>query len=240
MLKKTSLKMVLQVIIGALLGGGFTLFLIAFSENGLPDFLTKTIDFLKFNSAYLYLFLLVVIYIPSLLLYLKSRKMFIKFDKLTDEEIEDSERTTYHLFDIALTCNASFGILNLIVFGITFAHQMNYKWVIVLLFLLNSILSSATEVTAFRFVQKLDPRLKGDPSTLSFAKDYMNSCDEAEKFKIYQAGFNAFQTTKWLSFILLMLTILTNFVFETGAYPIVLTGLIILVCNFTYSLNVNK
>jgi len=90
------------------------------------------------------------------------------------------------------------------------------------------------EIVTIKFVQKMDERLKGDPTSLRFAKDFLESCDEAQKLRIYKSGYKAFQFTKNASLVLLIIAIMFNLTLKTGAIPIVLTGIFLLMHIISY------
>ena len=80
------------------------------------------------------------------------------------------------------------------------------------------------QIAIYHLMQKRDPQKKGDPSSLSFNKRWLESCDETEKLVIYQAGYKAFS---WMQAGLLVAIILALFGenhFGTGKFPIVLVG----------------
>ena len=54
----------------------------------------------------------------------------------------------------------------------------------------------------------MDKRIKGEPTSLNFKKDLMESLDEAEKLKIYKVGYLSFGFTRVLTLALLVLSLL--------------------------------
>jgi hypothetical protein len=104
------------------------------------------------------------------------------------------------------------------------------------LFLFNSLAASVHEVLSVKFLQKMDNRLKGDPTTLRFSKEFLESCDEAQQLEIYKAGYKAFQFAKNAFMVILVLTLLLNLLFEVGglAVFIICMCLIILIGSYNF------
>lgn len=65
------------------------------------------------------------------------------------------------------------------------------------------------QIRYVRVIQKIYPDKKGDPTSLKFPKQWLESCDEAEKECIYQASYKGYLTVmKWapiLTFVALIL-----------------------------------
>ena len=97
---------------------------------------------------------------------------------------------------------------------------MNNEFVIIAIFMINIFASSMLEISTIKFIQKVDNRLKGDPTSLRFSKDFLESCDEAEKLKIYKSGYHGFQFTKNVSLVFVILTMLGNMLLDTGGFPV--------------------
>jgi hypothetical protein len=81
------------------------------------------------------------------------------------------------------------------------------------------------ELLVIRSMQTFDARLKGDPTTLRFTKDFIESCDEAEKEKIYQSGYQAYQLSKNTALGFIVVTTIGNMILDTGTAPIVMSCL---------------
>ena len=79
-----------------------------------------------------------------------------------------------------------------------------------------------------------DTDKKGDPTSLKFPKQWLESCDEAEKECIYQASYKGYQTVmKWAP-ILTFVALILHMFFDTGILAIVMTSVIWLVTSVTY------
>lgn len=82
--------------------------------------------------------------------------------------------------------------------------------------------------------QKIFPQLQGDPSSVKFHQQWLDSCDEAEKEYIYQSAYKCYiQMGKWVQ-ILLLITMLGQLIFQTGVMAILVVAVIWLVMTTTY------
>lgn len=65
---------------------------------------------------------------------------------------------------------------------------------------------------------------KGDPGDMRFMKDWMKSCDEAEKMLTYQAAYETFAVMKTALLVAHVIALFGKINFGTGNLPIVLTS----------------
>ena len=85
-----------------------------------------------------------------------------------------------------------------------------------------------------KFCMKIYPGKYGDPTSLRFQEQWIESCDEAEQDLAYRAAFSAYaQTNKFLS-ILMAILLLANLVFPLGLLPLLTCVVIISYLNITY------
>lgn len=59
------------------------------------------------------------------------------------------------------------------------------------------------DVASVKLIKRINPQKKGDPLKFSFEKEYMESCDEAEKYNAYIACYKSFTVLK-IAFIVIM------------------------------------
>ena len=233
--KKTIFKMIFLTIIGG--GAGFiiSLGLLKLNNTETTNIAATIGDFIVENNLVMFLLLLIIFYLPSVYLFIKGKRVFVDLDNLSDEDYEIQTKLGQRKLDMVLPLNGIFMIFNFMLFGMTFAKLTNNEMVITSVFMVNILLSSMLEIITIRFMQKLDTRLKGDPTSLKFSKDFLESCDEAEKLKIYKSGYYAFQFTKRISLAFLVFTILCNLLLDTGGFPVFVSGSLMLAIIASYS-----
>lgn len=90
------------------------------------------------------------------------------------------------------------------------------------------------QVRYVKLAQVSHPEKKGDPSSRKFQKQWIESCDEAEKEVIFRSSYKAYsQMNTWIP-ILLVIAMLGHLFFETGLLAIVMVAIIWLVLSLTY------
>lgn len=80
------------------------------------------------------------------------------------------------------------------------------------------------QVVFVRFTKVLYPDKKGNPLDASFTKDWMQSCDEAEKYTIYRSSYHTFNLMKMVYLVTMGLLIAIGVTFDIGILPFVLVG----------------
>lgn len=91
------------------------------------------------------------------------------------------------------------------------------------------------QIRYVKLIQKTHPEKKGDPSSLKFQEQWLESCDEAEKEIIYRSSYKAFMTVNRTVPILLVGTMVAHLYFDTGMFAVVVVSIIWLVTQFTYA-----
>jgi len=94
---------------------------------------------------------------------------------------------------------------------------------------------SVLNIITIKYIQKNDDRLKGDPTSFRFDKEFLESCDEAQVSRIHTSGYRAFVFSKNVSLVFVVLTILLNFIFNTGAFPVFLSCMMMLIQLTSYN-----
>lgn len=91
------------------------------------------------------------------------------------------------------------------------------------------------QIRYVKLLQKTHPEKKGEPSSLKFQEQWLESCDEAEKEIIYRSAYKAYMTVNRTVPVLLVGTMVANLYFDTGMFAVVVVSVIWLLTQFTYS-----
>ena len=78
------------------------------------------------------------------------------------------------------------------------------------------------EAALVRQIQKANPMKRGDIGSLRFNRDWLESCDEAERLGIYKASWKSFQVMNSLCPVMEAVALLGKIMFDTGNFPIIL------------------
>lgn len=111
---------------------------------------------------------------------------------------------------------------------------------VVVPFIILALFSGIFQVITIKQMQKKDPSKKGDPSDFRFNKDWMASCDEAEKEIIYQASYKTFNFMKYILLAGLILALLAQFHWQAGVAPLIFMGTIYILMVVVYSVYAMK
>lgn len=90
------------------------------------------------------------------------------------------------------------------------------------------------QVRYVKLVQKLYPEKKGDPVSLKFQKEWLESCDEAEKEMIFQSTYGTYRTMSVLFPVLELIAMVCHLIWNTGLLAVVLLGVAWIVQIFVY------
>ena len=91
------------------------------------------------------------------------------------------------------------------------------------------------QIRYVKLLQKTHPEKKGEPSSLKFQEQWLESCDEAEKEIIYRSAYKAYMTVNRTVPVLLVGTMVAHLYFDTGMFAVVVVSVIWLLMQFTYS-----
>ena len=110
----------------------------------------------------------------------------------------------------------------------------------ILTFIALEVYLNVWQIRYVRVIQKIYPDKKGDPTSLKFQKQWLESCDEAEKRQIGQASYKASSTaTKFCPFFWAILFI-GNMIFNYGLLPSTVVLIIWGVLQMSYMLEALK
>ncbi len=111
-------------------------------------------------------------------------------------------------------------------------------------FLIAYIAAMVVEMAVMQAVVKiekeLNPEKQGDFFDTGFRKVWMNSCDEAQKQMVYQAGYHAFLTTNVTCMVLMIVSFIISFLFKTDIWAVAAVSLICFTNTLSYMLYAAK
>lgn len=233
--KKIIFKIILLLVIGSIFGALFTFGLLKLNGSEYMSIGDQIVKFFINNTIGLHVGLIICLYVPAVYLYFKGKKFYSQISNISDEEIDEFEKVGSKCFDLSMLITNVFLILNFMLFGMTFNKTSGNHSIVIFLFMFSTIAVSVLNIITIKYIQKNDNRLKGDPTSFRFDKEFLESCDEAQVSKIYKSGYRAFQFSKNVSLGFVILTILLKFTFNTGAFPVFLSCMIMLIQVASYN-----
>lgn len=106
-----------------------------------------------------------------------------------------------------------------------------------LVFMLVFVYQGYWSVRLVKMQQKLDPKKKGDPTSIKFTEQWVESCDEAEKELIYQSAFKSYTLMMNWTPVLTMIALFMHMFWDTGITAVIFTGIIWLMVTVSYLKN---
>ncbi len=182
-------------------------------------------------------------FLPGFLLLFLGWMLYGKTKKLVAQAGEDDEvfQRCNRLLGRCMLCSGGATPLFFIAITISFysAEKQNILWsmglAIVYLTLLIVLEVKAVQRTKFIFPEK-----QGDPLSSRFQKDWYQSCDEAERQRMGQCSYRAFQATgKGFLLVMVGMCLLSVFQLVQPAWALVVGGLWLLQ-QMTYLWYANK
>jgi len=238
--KKTIFRIILLLAISSIFGTLITLGLLKLNQSEYMRIVDAIDNFFINNTSELHLGLIISLYFPAVYLYFKGKKFYSQISNISDEETDVFEKIGSKFFNLAISISSVLLILNFMLFGMTFDKTNSNHSIVIFLFMFSVIGVSVLNIITIKYIQKNDNRLKGDPTSLRFDKEFLESCDEAEVSRIHKSGYRAFVFSKNASLVFIVLTILLNFTFNTGTFPIFLSCMMMLIQVTAYSYHAMK
>lgn len=113
------------------------------------------------------------------------------------------------------------------------AENQTYLMVLIL-FMVVYFYVGVWQLRYVKLLQKIYPNKKGDPTSLKFQKQWIESCDEAEKEVIYQSSYKTYIIAMKLLPMLILVAMISHLMWNTGLMAVFLIGVIWITMSFTY------
>lgn len=103
-------------------------------------------------------------------------------------------------------------------------------------FLITSVTIAVYGIAYVKQAQRRDPSKKGDPAKLMFNREWLSSCDEAEKEMTYQAAYRSMQISSAAIPLFLLGSLIGHMMFGTGILAVLISGGIWGISSLSYML----
>ncbi|WP_017470463.1 DUF3169 family protein [Amphibacillus jilinensis] len=225
-------KLLLWLVLGGV--AGFLLVFVFEALASLWYIVVPYTDVLVEQIFWLQVGLVIIFYFPALFLSVRAKKWMNRINTDLDLEDDTFDKRVEQMIYRSLLFNRLFYVFSFTLFGLSIDGRN--QWIIgsILIFVIFCVASSLNEVKAVRMVQKKDPMKKGDPTSFKYAKELLESLDEAEKLIIYKTGYHTFKFMEFALIVIFGFAFFTKTIFNTGNAPILVIGLIWLVQSIVY------
>ena len=225
-------KLTKRMLISLGIGGVFGCFAGIFMTFGVKNGMSDLSDLVR----PLALPIIAVIFVVSIVLMeFYSRKLKDTMKHLEEAEDEQYEVLSYEeekYGAMLMNCNVISQVCDIIVLTFTFSRswleeasgkELAGFLATCALFCINFFLYGYYQMRYVKMVQAAHPEKRGDMNSKNFQKDWMASCDEAEKEMLGK-----------MIQILLCATMILHLVFHTGILAVIVVGVIYLTMTLTY------
>lgn len=234
--------LLLSGIVGFFAGKGIRILQTAAGTN-MADLLDTVGRAMIFIVPILYLLLNLTVAIISFSIYGKAKKKVEHWDGEDEEYIESVEAS----LDIPVIMGNFMMVLNLLLYTIMIYQadhvDMSWLWQNILsnggivLLILSLVYEMAVQKLIVDLEKKLNPEKRGNVFEIDFMKTWVESRDEGQKWKHYEATYHAFRITNIVCLVMWMLCFLAQFAFQAGLLPVLCVSGIWLVLVLSYSIS---
>ena len=104
------------------------------------------------------------------------------------------------------------------------------------IFCLSFVIEMAVQNRILKLEKELNPEKKGSIFNFNFQKEWLGSCDEAERLVEYKSGFRAYMIGQYVCIGLWLFCIIGQLTFDIGIMPIICLTIVwlTLVCTFLF------
>lgn len=163
--------------------------------------------------------------LPATVLNFIGKKAYFEMMNSDEDDINDEMKKKAGYLDSSMLFLGVFISINFMQYGMLYHKTTENTTTILALFMLGILFSVNLQVATVKYVQRLDNRLKGDPTKGTFNKEFLDSMDEAEQLKVFKSGYRSFQMTKTITQMIVVFSILMNIFFKTGGFAIFISSL---------------
>lgn len=214
-----------KLLFGALLGG---IIAILFADEKMYERFQLTADSLLDMLVINYVPIMVVLAIGMLILNLVC---YVKLRSYVKEAVETDDEERCDVLDdqidiisaVSLNGNGIFFILIFMMFVLNYYLNGAQNMTSLLLFI-PVLMYPLFYILTIGVLKKYDPSKNGNPGSMRFQKDWMESCDEAEKMQILTIGYQSFKSSSYIITLGFAFTAIVALIFRVGAFAILITG----------------
>lgn len=174
----------------------------------------------------LYLLMHLAAAVISFSIYGRAKKRVMHWDGEDEDYIESIEAS----LDIPVIMGNAVMVLNLLLYTVVIYQadhvEMSQLWQNILsnggmvLMILGYVYEIIVQKLVVDLEKKLNPEKRGNVFEIDFMKTWMESCDEAQKWKHYEAAWHAFRITNVVCLVLWLLCFIAQFSFQAGLLPV--------------------
>lgn len=228
-LHKFAIIILLSLLTGLLIGG-----LSNMISNGMAvNIADNVLNFLKGSYPVANIVLTVIFMLPVIYLYTKCRKLYQLWDGEREEEMNEIETgLSYGLWFTSILLILSFFFFAAgAYFSVHFSENINTADLIYWFagFILAVVCTIVSQQKIVNFQKEMNPEKRGSIFDQKFAKEWEESCDEAEQLRIYKAAYTSFRAVTVACLALWVFCVVGANIWDFGLMPVAVISIIWLV-----------
>lgn len=232
-------------------GGIAGAFLSSFDLNPVAD---AAKDVIRLIQAYILPVMAGLLVLSILFGEILLNRLSVLFDKVKDMSDEEGDKIEYRMEKmgaIGTTGMVFFDVLAISVlmngFSVHYIESLKgensaliFLLAAMMIFIVIFFYSGLWSVRYVKKIQRICPEKKADPTSLKFQKQWLESCDEAEKEIIYQSSYKTYIFLSQFLPVLLCVTMIGHLLWNTGAMAVFVVGIVWLIMTWAYCRNCVK
>lgn len=226
----------IAILVTSGLVGGVIGFLAGLTEDAgwwelIRDGLNSAMLWIRANMIPLLVICAAVSILLCELFFHRVKKAGMQLESAEDEEIDRLEYQMEVDESWGTIVNISGRILMILILSSSYVHDFieNLEgqdaaefFGAIVVFVIGMLYLALWNVRYIKLVQKIYPEKKGDPASRNFQKQWLESCDEAEKEQIYEASYKTFLFLNTCFPIVTCLAMICQMLWSTGFLAIVI------------------
>ena len=162
----------------------------------------------------------------NLLCFFKLRSCVLQAEGCKDEEKSDLLDDKIDLIStLCLSGNGVFYILLFFTYALSYIRGDETDIMKVFLFIVPVLIYPTFNILIINLLKRHDPSKKGVPGSMCFQKDWMESCDEAEKMRTFRTSYQTNIASCYIISIGFCATAILALFFPVGVFALFITAL---------------
>lgn len=195
----------------------------------------------------IYVLVMTVGFLYCFINYGKAKKMFANWNREDESILDEVDKILEKALtpsNILMVCNFFFYSAMIYISDIrAWEGRMEQTFLMVfgiIIFVIDKVLLIILQKLVVDLTKQLNPEKRGDVLDTEFQKEWLASCDEAEKKTIYEASYMAYRAASTACVVVWLFTLFGILLFDTGFFPSICVFIIWLTMVVSYSIACHK
>lgn len=233
------------IMLASAFAGGVLGCLIVWTEGGLLSIQTVVSQVISVIRSYILAEMLVLLLVEVLLGEIIFKKMRYYVDVMELAEDEEYDRVDYEAERLAAWGSSILILIEIIstlilatVYSLSYMRSISGEYALFLGaiagFLCIYIYRACWGVRLVKLEQEINPERKGDPASMKFTEQWVESCDEGERERIYQSAYKSYLLLSKCVPGMMFLALMLHLIWNTGIVAVIFVGFIWMLLSVSY------